>query len=186
MLPEKNEPLTPSLRVVQVTPDYPYMEKLLDIRDEAFPANERLASRDASLYNEENGYVIVALEENSLPVGFMLLYHCGEDACYGFYLAIEKESRNKHYGGRLLQMIVNDYLKGKMFFGCIEAVLPEAENYRQRLDRARFYQRNGLFILDGIVDAGLMGKYQFVCSDSTATYEQLMEKMKIIRSLFVR
>ena len=167
------------LHIAPLTLDYPYLERLLDIRDEAFPANERIASRDVSAYTEKNGYVTLVFEDDDVPVGFMQMRYCGDDAYYGIYLAIGKEFRNRHYGSCALKLVIEEYLKGKMMFGCVEALLPEAENYQQRVDRARFYQRNGMFVLDGVVDTGKMGKYQFVCTDPNVTFEELKAKMSI-------
>lgn len=167
------------LCIVPLTSDYPNLERVLDIRDEAFPANERPASREVSSYNEKNGYVTLVFEDDHVPIGFMQMRHCGDNVYYGIYLAIGKEFRNRHYGSCALKLVVEEYLKGKMMFGCVEALLPEAENYQQRVDRVRFYQRNGMFVLDGVLDAGPMGKYQFVCTDPNATFEQLKAKMPV-------
>lgn len=167
------------LRIVPLTTDYPYLERVLDIRDEAFPANERPNSRNVSSYNKDNGYVNLVFEDDNVPVGFMQLRHCGDNAYYGIYLAIGKEFRNRHYGSRALKLVIEEYLKGKMLFGCVEALVPEAENYQQRADRVRFYQRNGMFVLDGVLDAGPRGKYQFVCTDPNMTFEQLKARMAI-------
>ena len=177
-----NNDVCTGLRIVPLTADYPKLERLFEIRDEAFPANERLASRDISSYTEyteENGYVSLVFEEDNALIGFVQLRRCGDDAYYGIYLAIGKEYRNKQYGSRALKLLIEEYLKGKMMFGCVEALLPEAENYEQRVARARFYQRNGMFLLDGVLDGGPRGKYQFVCTDPNATFEQLKAKMSI-------
>ena len=167
------------LRILPLTSDYPQLQRVLDIRDEAFPANERPNSRNVSAYIKDNGYVNLVFEDDNVPVGFTQLRHCGDDAYYGIYLAIGKEFRNRHYGSRALKLVIEEYLKGKMMFGCVEAVIPEAENYQQRVDRVRFYQRNGMFVLDGVLDAGPRGKYQFVCTDPNMTFEQLKAKMAI-------
>ena len=167
------------LRIIPVTSDYPNTERLLNIRDEAFPPNERPDSRDVSKYNDANGYAFMAFEDDHVPVGFALLRNCGDNMCFGIYFAIGKEFRNRHYGSRLLKLLLEGYLKRKIFFGCVEALLPETENYQQRLDRVRFYQRNGMFVLDEVMDAGAMGKYQFVCTDPNITCDRLKVKMTL-------
>ena len=172
------------LRIVPLTSDYPQLQLVLDIRDEAFPANERPNSRNVSSYNKDNGYVNLVFEDDNVPVGFMQLRHCGDDVYFGIYLAIGKEFRNRHYGSRALKLVIEEYLKEKMMFGCVEALLPEAENYQQRVDRVRFYQRNGMFVLDGVLDAGPMGKYQFVCTDPNVSFEQLKAKMSTAMPVF--
>ena len=47
-----NNDVCTGLRIVPLTADYPKLERLFEIRDEAFPANERPASREVSSYNE--------------------------------------------------------------------------------------------------------------------------------------
>ena len=174
-----NNDVRTGLRIVPLTTDYPYLERVLDIRDEAFPANERPNSRKVSSYNKDNGYVNLVFEDDNVPIGFMQLRRCGDNAYYGLYLAIGKEFQNRHYGSRVMKLLIEEYLKGKMMFGCVEALLPESENYQQRVNRVRFFQRNGMFVLDGVLDAGPMGKYQFVCTDPNVTFEQLKAKMSI-------
>ena len=94
------------LRIVPLTSDYPQLQRVLDIRDEAFPANERPNSRNVSSYNKDNGYVNLVFEDDNVPVGFMQLRHCGDDAYYGIYLAIGKEFQNRHYGSRALKLVI--------------------------------------------------------------------------------
>ena len=170
------------LHAVPVTADYPNIQRLNAIMNEAFPENERPDSRDVSEYCEGDGYVLLAFEDDHVPVGFSLLYDLGDNVYYGVYLAIAKEFRNRHYGTRALKLVKEEFLKGKIQFACIEALLPEAENYQQRVDRARFYLRNGMSLLDGVIDAGEAGKYQFICTEPNVTFEQLMPKMEPILS----
>lgn len=165
------------LEIVPLTPDYPYLDCLNDILDEAFPANERLASRDITSFSKDSRYVILVFEDDHVPVGFLQMLHCGEDAYYVMYLAIGKEFRNRSYGSRVMKLAADEYLKGKIVFGCVEALLPEAPNYQQRVDRVRFYQRNGMVLLDEVIDVGEIGKYQLVCNDPNVTSEQLKAKM---------
>lgn len=164
------------LKFVPITADYPNIELIYDIRDEAFPLNERGETRNLSEWSEEMGYHFLAIEDDAVPVGFVLLYDCAEDMYLGAYLAISKQYRNKHYGTRVLKLLVEDYLNGKGLFGFVEALVPEAENYQQRLARVRFYERNGLFVLNKIFDMGATGKYQLVSTDPNATPDLLMAK----------
>lgn len=180
-----NNDVCNGLRIVPLTPDYPYLDSIFDMRDEAFPKNERPTTREVSPFTEENGYVTLAFEDDNVPIGFMQLYRCEENVYFGLYLAIGKEFRNKHYGTRVLNMVIEEYLKDTMMFGCVEALIPEAENYQQRLDRIRFYQRNGMFVLDGVFDAEPFGKYQFVCTKPNVTFEQLKAKISPVIASFV-
>lgn len=165
------------IRLVLVTPEYPHIECLLDILNEAFPPNERIDSRDISNYTEGNGYIFLAIENQNEPIGFTLWYDCGEGILFGGYLAIGRKFRNQHYGESAWHLLMDEYFKGKILFGCIEAPLPEAENYQQRLARVRFYKRNRMFLHDEvIIDGGEVGKYQLICSDPSVPYEQLVKK----------
>ncbi len=166
------------IRLVPVTPEYPHIDRLLDIRDEAFPPNERIDSRDISNYTEENGWFFLAIENQNEPVGFTLWHDCGENMLFGLYIAIAKEFQNKHYGAQTFDLLIDEYFKGKTLFGFTEAPLPDTENYQQRLARVRFYNRGRLFLYDKIVDAGSYGKYQFVCTDPSIPQERLLKKLR--------
>ena len=174
-----NNDLGTGLRIMPLTSDYPHLDRVLDIRDEAFPANERPSSRKVSAYNKDNGYVNLVLEDDNVPVGFMQLRDCGDNVYYGLYLAIGKKFQNRHYGSRAMKLLIGEFLKDKMMFGSVEALLPEAENYQQRVKRVRFFQRNGMYLLDGVMDGGPMGKYQFICTDPNVTFEQLKAKLPV-------
>lgn len=168
------------IHFVHVTGEYPYLKELLDIRDEAFPENERSSDRNLDAYINNTRFTTYAVEDNERLVGFTVLINIDEDYSYLLYLAIGQQFRSKHYGSIVLQNLINNELKGKALFGCIEALLPESENYTQRVKRAEFYTRNGMTVLDKVFCKEPVGSFQFFCSDSKVDFETLKQKMLML------
>ncbi len=79
-----------------------------------------------------------------------------------------------------MNLLLNEYFKDKALFACIEALLPEADNYEQRVLRRDFYVRNGWFFRDKIIDAGYMGKYQVIYTKMDMDFVKLASKLRMM------
>ena len=169
------------VKFVKVTPEYEHLEELFDIRDEAFPENERSTTRNLETSSENSKLIIYGIEDNNQLIGFTYMYYIDDDFVYLLYLAIGQAYRDKHYGSIVLRTIIDDLLKDKILFGCIEALIPEAQNYEQRVKRAQFYTRNSMYILDEILHKDPIGDFQFCCSDKSVTSETLKLKMASLK-----
>lgn len=66
-----------------------------------------------------------------------------DEAAYLFFFAIRKESRGHGYGGQALELLKERY-RGRTLFLALECMDANAENYAQRLNRHRFYEKHGL------------------------------------------
>lgn len=161
----------------KVTPEYEHLEELFDIRDEAFPENERSTTRNLDALSESPKLIIYGIEDDNQLIGFTYLFYLDDDFVYLLYLAIGQQFRNKHYGSVVLRTLIDDLLKDKVLFGCIEALIPEAQNYEQRVKRAQFYTRNDMYILDDIISKDSIGDYQLICSDKNVTADTLKQKL---------
>lgn len=161
----------------KVTPEYEHLEELFDIRDEAFPENERSTTRNLDALSESTKLIIYGIEDDNQLIGFTYLFYLDDDFVYLLYLAIGQQFRNKHYGSVVLRTLIDDLLKDKVLFGCIEALIPEAQNYEQRVKRAQFYTRNDMYILDDIISKDSIGDYQLICSDKNVTADTLKQKL---------
>lgn len=161
----------------KVTPEYEHLEELFDIRDEAFPENERSTTRNLDALSESSKLIIYGIEDDNQLIGFTYLFYLDDDFVYLLYLAIGQQFRNKHYGSVVLRTLIDDLLKDKVLFGCIEALIPEAQNYEQRVKRAQFYTRNDMYILDDIISKDSIGDYQLICSDKNVTADTLKQKL---------
>ena len=77
-----------------------------------------------------------------------LVYNaCYRDMLYIFFFAIDKTKQDNGYGSQILSTIKSRY-HNKRIFLYIELMDPEARNYKQRLRRKAFYERNGFSLLD--------------------------------------
>lgn len=161
----------------RITPEYEHLEELFDIRDEAFPENERSTTRNIDALSENSKLVIYGIEDDNQLIGFTYLIYLDDDFVYLLYLAIGQQFRDKHYGSLVLRTLIDDLLKDKVLFGCIEALIPETPNYEQRVKRAQFYTRNDMHILDKIIHKDLIGDYQLVCSDKNVSADTLKQKL---------
>ena len=168
------------LKIIEAGSDYPKLKRVIEIFEEAFPPNERTGDNDVSVYSKENGFAFLVLEDENEPVGLALLRDCGEDLFFFINLAIAKEFRNKKYGTKALDILQNEYFKGKVLFGCIEALLPEADNYEQRVSRLDFYKRNGWFLYDKVIDGDNFGKFHIISTNGDVEFEKLLSNIKML------
>lgn len=168
------------IRMVTVTLDYPYLKKISEIYEEAFPPNERPSDISIDDFIKDKRNYLLAIEDDNDIVGFALLQDCGDGFLYLRFFAIAREFRGKEYGSIVLNLLKNVYYKEKYLFGVIEALLPETDNYEQRLLRRDFYVRNGWILRDRVIDAGYMGKYQVIYSKSDTDFGLLASKLRML------
>lgn len=63
------------INFVRVTEEYSHLEEFFDIRDEAFPENERSKERDISEYTGNPKPTTFAVEDDGSLIGFTVLRH---------------------------------------------------------------------------------------------------------------
>ncbi|MBP2057935.1 GNAT superfamily N-acetyltransferase [Lactobacillus colini] len=68
-----------------------------------------------------------------------------DDTVYLTYLAVNKDLRGHGYGSRILSLLEDKY-PGKQLVIDIEPITKSAKNYRQRVNRLKFYNRNGFHL----------------------------------------
>lgn len=69
-------------------------------------------------------------------------YASNENTVYLTYLAVNEELRGQGYGSKILTMLENKF-PDKQIVIDIEPVTKKAKNYKQRVSRLKFYERNG-------------------------------------------
>ncbi len=74
-----------------------------------------------------------------MGLSFVIFTH---EMAYVLYLAINDKVRSRGYGGQILSLIAEKY-SDRVITLNIEKIAPEAPNYQQRLNRERFYLKNG-------------------------------------------
>lgn len=173
-----------NITLIKITPEYPHCDVIFGIKNEAFPSKERGNAKMDNLALDIPGFIMYAIEDSGEPIGFFsMLDFEDNNYVFGLYLAIAKQFRNRHYGETALQYIFQNILNGRHVFGFIEALLPESENYEQRLKRADFYIRNNMFILDPVISLGAMGEYQFISTNPNATFDELMNHLSKVNEI---
>ena len=61
----------------KATPEYEHLEELFDIRDEAFPENERSTTRNLDALSESPKLIIYGIEDDNQLIGLLA-------TCVGF------------------------------------------------------------------------------------------------------
>lgn len=89
------------------------------------------------------------------------------------YLAVVKDSRGKGYGTKMLKLLQKQYADTG-FFGEIEVVRPDVEDYEMKRRRKQFYLDNGLTALNiGIMLFGV--EMELMSYNCTIEFDEYLE-----------
>lgn len=111
----------------------------------AFPENERvpysiLISR---MKKNKGEYYNIYEEEKYIGLIYNIVY---KDIVYIYYFAIVEELRHCGYGSKILSLIKEKY-KDKKICLMAETLDDKASNYLERVNRNKFYSKNGFMYL---------------------------------------
>lgn len=136
------------VKLILIDETYDKLEVIREINEEAFPVGERVPI-EKLLEGSKTGVIcLYAIEDENKAVGFMVTVKSVHPKwMYLLFFAIDANCRGCNYGGRAIQTLIKEH-SDKIFFGCIERLDPQAENYKQRVARERFYINNGFTISD--------------------------------------
>ena len=115
--------------------------QVLDIYHEAFPPEERFPDADMLALAQRPGVHFLAFCTGEVVEGFSYLIETPH-YLYVLFLAAEQCTRSRGVGSRMLAYARHAFA-GKVQVLEIEPLDPDAENAQQRIDRLRFYERNG-------------------------------------------
>lgn len=118
-----------------------YWKEINSLVKEAFPPEEYLAPQRLVEMSKEDSVDFLALTEQDLFVGFMVV-KTYKSLAYLFFLAINPSLRSKGYGSRAIETLKAVY-PGKKQVVDFEMVDDNASNNEQRKKRRMFYLRNG-------------------------------------------
>lgn len=150
----------------------PHKKEVKETILEAFPSNERLpffiikhiAKRkgiEFRVYEDETGFVSIA-------------YLLKNELCtYLLYFAVAKDKRNKQYGSKILDLLIEEN-KDKEFYLCIE--IPDEKN-EMTIKRLNFYRRHGLIDLDALLIENI--EYLLMANKEIKDYKSINELLKI-------
>lgn len=116
-------------------------KKVTKLYNEAFPKDERIPIWLLKILARKDKAKFYGIYDNEKFVG--LVYNIFyKDIVFVFYLAIDKVTRGKGYGTKVLDSIKEKYKNYRIIL-CIEPVDENSDNYEQRVKRKNFYLKNG-------------------------------------------
>lgn len=159
------------MKMLKITKDSKYVNKIKHIYESSFPEIERIDFDEIINCKFPNSKLLGIFNDKAL-IGFSYISTLG-DFAYIIYLAIEQEQRNKKYGSEALKEIYNLY-KDKTKVLCVEKPVSEADLSTRRIE---FYKRNGYELADFEFD--IMGQTYY------SMYNGEYDKQKFIDFLLV-
>lgn len=129
----------------EITDHFDDYKKFKHLYLAAFPRNERAPVKYLLKHGKESD--LIACYDGETFCGFYSTLTFG-DITHIIFLAIVEELRDHGYGSALLRLIAERY-KGNRIILDMEADVPEAPNYEQRVRRKAFYEKNG-YVESGI------------------------------------
>lgn len=108
---------------------------------EAFPKAERLplSTLERRVRQGKADFTCYYDGEAFAGLSYMVPW---KDIVYLFYLAVDRDSRDRGYGTAILESLKAQY-PGRRILISIEEMDPASDNYEQRKRRKDFYERNG-------------------------------------------
>lgn len=130
-----------NLTFLDINKNREYSKKVIKLYNEAFPKDEKIPIWLLKLLARKNKANFYGIYDNKKFVGLIYnIYY--KDIVFVFYLAIDKQTRGKGYGSKVLELIKQKYSKHRIILS-IEQVDKNSNNYEQRIKRKEFYIKNG-------------------------------------------
>lgn len=131
------------IRLNKKSPDYKSVKRLYK---SAFPTDEKAPFGLLMRKSKKDNVDFWAAYSGDKWVGlaYVLSY---KDISYLFYLAIDDKARGNGFGSGVLGALKEKY-KGRNLFLAIEEIDEKAENYSERINRKKFYEKNGFHDLN--------------------------------------
>lgn len=142
----------------------------------AFPANER-APLFLLFKRTDNGRDnFYAITDNNEFIG--LLYTISyKNLTYIFFLAVEKNKRGKGYGTKILKKVKEMNPDKTVILMIEDTKIKDSKNYKERIERLKFYERNGFVKLDiDINEAGV--DYELLGTFNDVSKSDFLDLMK--------
>lgn len=132
-----------NLKAVKISRFMKDYKKIVSIYKTSFPKVEQFPIWILRMLSHlKNVNAFAFYDENEL-CGFSY-FLVNDETVFILYLAVNSEIRSKGYGSQILSWIKNKY-KDKTIFLDVEKVDKCADNYNQRVNRIKFYEKNGIY-----------------------------------------
>lgn len=166
------------LNTEHITSDHRFWTQINILAKEAFPIEEYLAPEKLVKMAESDDFDFLALTENEMFVGFMVV-QTYKSLAYLFFLAIDSNSRSKGYGSKAIETLKEIYSDKKQVVD-FEMIDETSNNNRQRIKRKEFYLRNG-YKETGLFLSYFGVDYEVMCMDEDFSVNDFKELMKTIQ-----
>ncbi|HCW52862.1 MAG TPA: N-acetyltransferase [Clostridium sp.] len=163
------------LEVKNVSSKLEEYKKVFQMYEEYFPENERLPLWFLRIMSKRRNVEFLAFYDNKILCGFTYLVHY-KSTTFVYYLAVNKDVRSNGYGSKILSWIA-DSNKSNTIVLVIEEVDPKYDNYEERLNRIKFYKKNG-FVNAGYKLIDKDGIYDFLYKGSDFSKSECEEMFK--------
>lgn len=153
-----------------------YKRQIKNLYRSAFPANER-APLFILFKRTDNGRdSFRAVVDDDKFVGLVYTISTAK-LVYVFFLAVEEEMRGKGYGSKILEQLKQKYSDKTVCLMIEDPEEKKAENIDERINRLKFYERNGFERLHiKINEAGV--NYELLGTDTSVTQADFLNMMK--------
>ncbi|MDO4666995.1 MAG: GNAT family N-acetyltransferase [Streptococcus sp.] len=166
------------LTLKTIYPLTPLFWKTKKLYESAFPAIERISlawMMKISLLKQADFY---AYFDGDTFCGFTYSLH-SEKAYYLLFLAVSEEIQSQGYGGKIVSEVAKK-ADDRPVFLVMEPLDQQADNYRQRIRRLAFYEKNGYHLTDYLCYEG-QEVYQVLTKQEVidiAPFEKLAKKIE--------
>ena len=123
-----------------ITADFPDLDKVEALNNEAFPEEERIPLSEFLRYEDQEDANFFAFYHEKEFVGFAFAISNAQ-AFYVSFFAIMPHLRSHGYGGKIIEKLVNFYQRTMLLE--IERLDEPCDNLEQRQARWDFYQSKG-------------------------------------------
>ncbi|KRL91529.1 acetyltransferase [Lactobacillus kalixensis DSM 16043] len=138
----------------------------------AFPEWERFSMFSLLAMSLHRNVKFHAIYDDNQFCG-ITYYAINDNTVYLTYLAINEKLRGQGYGSKILTMLEEQFPDQQIVID-IEPVTKKAKNYKQRVSRLKFYERNGFHRTDQRL------------KDADGEFEALTTGEKFDRNSFIR
>ena len=128
-----------NIKLINIKRDKSDLEKIESLYNTAFPSDERAPFRILVRGSKKPNVNFFSCRDCDKWIGFLYTVNY-LDISYVFYFAVDDDQRGKGYGTAILKAARKKY-GGRRLFLAIEEVEKKYENYQQRVNRLRFYER---------------------------------------------
>lgn len=165
------------LQEIDINRDRAARKKIKAVYEASFPKEEKLPFSFLRLLTCIRGIDFTAYKEGENILGFTYTVTAGE-ILFVLFFAVDEALRGKGVGSAILSQLK---AKGKAVLLNIEPLDPSAENYKERLSRFRFYEKNGFFDTGyDIKEVG--GTFRVLSTEQVldvAAYKKVFRKMSL-------